>query len=240
MNFTYSELKGVYSLFQKTGYKFSSFEEYDPKGKVFLRHDVDCSIGMALEMANFETELGLASTFFIQPDNDFYNPLSQKAITNINRIAELCHKIGLHISPSNCQNKETLCEYISRTYLYFSEFFPVDRIFSFHRPGSFDGWQSIEVPGFVNTYHSKYFKEIFYFSDSNRREFLVPDFFDALSTGRSIQFLTHPLWWSEKGTVPEKVASNLITEIKGETILSLSCNIRIFQEIAKTLLLEGL
>lgn len=233
MNFTYNELSTVYSLFRQKKYSFSFFGNFNPKGKVFLRHDVDNSITKALEMAHFETALGLASTFFIQPDNDFYNPLSQKAAENINRIAELGHKIGLHISPSNCQNAEKLREFIERTFKYFSHVFPLDRTFSFHRPASFDGWQSIEVPGFTNTYHSKYFKEIYYFSDSNRREFLVPGFFDVPSTGKSIQLLTHPAWWSERGCSAEETMSYLVTERKEGTEESLGVNTQIFSELLK-------
>jgi hypothetical protein len=233
MEFAYKELKVVYDLFLQNGYRFSFFGDYNSKGRVFLRHDVDCSITMALEMANFEAGNGLTSTFFIQPDNDFYNPLSQKALENLSRIAELGHKIGLHISPSNCQNQEDLVQYIDRTYNYFSGFFPVDRIFSFHRPGSFDGWRYIEVPGFVNTYHSKYFKEIFYFSDSNRREFISSDLLEAPSTGKSIQFLTHPIWWSEEGASPKVISDKLFRDNFHEIRSALRVNIRLFANLLK-------
>jgi len=231
MDFTYKELRGIYDLFRQNGYRFSFFDDYDPKGTVFLRHDVDCCISKALEMALFENSLGLASAFFIQPDNDFYNPFSARSLEMVNKIVSLGHKIGLHISPSNCKDQESLMQYIEHTYNYLSEFFPVERIFSFHRPGSFDGWQFIEVPGFVNTYHSKYFKEIYYFSDSNRREFLIPDFFSAPSTGRSIQFLTHPIWWSKEGFTPEKVCKNLFLEKEEEIRRSLKENIRLFASL---------
>jgi len=233
MEFTYKELKRVYDLLLRKGYRFSFFDDYNSKGRVYLRHDVDCSITMALKMANFEAENGFTSTFFIQPDNDFYNPLSQKALENLNRIAELGHKIGLHISPSNCQNQEDLVQYIDRTYNYFSRFLPVERIFSFHRPGSFDGWQSIEVSGFVNTYHSKYFKEIFYFSDSNRRKFISPDFLEAPSTGKSIQFLIHPIWWSERGASPKVISDHLFLENYQKTQRALRENIRLFSKLLK-------
>lgn len=231
MEFTYKELKEVIYLFQQSGYVFAFFDDYHLMGKVFIRHDLDCGIKKALGIATLEKELGLNSTYFIQPDNDFYNPLSCKNLETINTIVKLGHRIGLHISPPNCRDEESLQRYINSTYNYFSGFFPVSRIFSFHRPGSFEGWQSLEVPGFINTYDPKFSKDIFYFSDSNRREFLDPEFRSALQTGRSIQFLTHPIWWSKEGFTPEKVFKNLFLEKEEEIRRSLKENIRLFASL---------
>lgn len=231
MKFTYTELKSILELLKKAGYSFTSFDNYDPEGKVFLRHDVDCSLSKALEMAFFESDRGLASTFFIQPDSDFYNPLSGNTVDIIYRIVDLGHKIGLHISPSNCQDPKTLGEYIEASFDYYSRFFPLERIFSFHRPGSFAGWRSLNIIDFINVYSVKYFEEIFYFSDSNRKQFLSPEFYASLSTGKSIQLLTHPIWWSKNGNGKKEVADYLFREKRQQTILALRGNIRLFFDL---------
>jgi hypothetical protein len=228
INFEYHDLKTVYSILREAGYAFALFEEHATEGKVFLRHDIDCSLVRALEMARFENALGLISTYFIQPDNDFYNLLSPHSLQHIIAIHKLGHSLGLHISASNCTSTEGLAEYIDRTFNFFLNCFPLARIFSFHRPGSFDGWQTIDIPGYINTYHAKYFQDIHYFSDSNRRNFITSDFFAATTTGKSIQLLTHPIWWSLNGCTAQDVAKNFIAEKTKEITTGLGKNIKLF------------
>lgn len=228
MDFTYNELKNVYSVLQKKGFSFSFFDECDFKCRVYLRHDIDVSIKQALEMANFEKELGISSTFFVQPDSDFYNMLASAEMTMLEKISMLGHRLGLHVSPVNFKNPNTFADYIYHSFEYYGRFLNLYPIFSFHRPGSFDGWQTIEVAGYINTYNPRYFKEIYYFSDSNRRPVFNAQFFESLEEQKSIQLLIHPIWWSIGGRSVADVANLLIQEKSEQIKLSLSSNVGVF------------
>ncbi|HBR32262.1 MAG TPA: hypothetical protein DD733_09295, partial [Clostridiales bacterium] len=51
----------------------------------------------SLNMAEIESQLGAFSTWFIQPNNDFYNMLSKQIVEIISEIHHLGGIIGLHI-----------------------------------------------------------------------------------------------------------------------------------------------
>ena len=64
--------------------------------KIILRHDVDCSLELALKIAEIENHLGIDSTFFILFHLELYNPFSPSASKIINQILKLVHNIGLN------------------------------------------------------------------------------------------------------------------------------------------------
>ena len=179
----------------KNDFIFTFFEDYSQKKRIFLRHDVDIFIENVLNMATIENELDIRSTYFLQPNCEFYNILSNSAVKIINSITDLGHKIGLHIDASNISSKEELESHINGMFDFFSKYLPLSKVVSFHKPSPFV-MIDMTLPGFINVYEKKYFKDIRYFSDSKRRNFLST-LMKSLENDKdtSIQLLIHPYWW---------------------------------------------
>lgn len=178
-----------------TSLKPSFFQEYSEKGKLFLRHDVDIFAENTINMAAIENNCGVSSTFFFQPDNDFYNILSSKTLKIIDKLSQMGHQIGLHVNSPIEESRGDLSEAIPRLYGFYSRYIPLTNVISFHHPPQ-KVMNNFEINGFLNVYGEKYFKNIRFFSDSKRREFadqLISSFENDKE--KSIQLLTHPFWW---------------------------------------------
>ena len=65
------------------------------KKSILLRHDVDVSLELAYEMALFENERGVESTFFIRLHSKYYDPAQPNSKTLIKDIANIA-EVGLH------------------------------------------------------------------------------------------------------------------------------------------------
>src|SRR3954454_19794835 len=58
---------------QAGGYRLAPFDHHPTAGDVFLRHDVDLSLGAALQVARLEHERGATATYFLMTESVFYN-----------------------------------------------------------------------------------------------------------------------------------------------------------------------
>ncbi len=177
----------------------SSFEHYNIAGRLFLRHDIDISIYKALEFAEFESSLGIQSTYFVQPNSDFYNLSSCFMLESISKIVDYGHMIGLHIDANDSESLNVpIEEYIEEQFNFYKKYFKLTKVVSFHRPPK-NVIGKMYFQKYINTYSNEYFSDIRYFSDSKRRNF-IPDLFKSFNNDKetSIQLLVHPIWWSSK------------------------------------------
>jgi hypothetical protein len=97
--FTINGYRNILTRALELGYLVVPFRNFTmPKDRpvLLLRHDLDHSLLRAEALAEIEATLGLASTFFIQTDCEFYNLLSRESRRLIYRLVELGHEIGLH------------------------------------------------------------------------------------------------------------------------------------------------
>lgn len=62
---------------------------------VYLRHDLDFSVALAVEIAEIENAAGIQATYFVLLSGP-YNCLHDESIRAIRRIKNLGHEIGLH------------------------------------------------------------------------------------------------------------------------------------------------
>lgn len=91
---------------RERAYGFVRFQDFLPGGPplperyIALRHDLDFAPRYSLEMAEIEHAAGIASTFFVLIDGEFYNPLRSEIVRQLRRIHSLGHEIGLHFSVS--------------------------------------------------------------------------------------------------------------------------------------------
>ncbi len=155
-----------------SGYAFLLFGEAAKGRSVYLRHDVDNSVDDALAMASIEADLAVRSTYLILLRSRNYNLLAGDSIAKVRQIAALGHEIGLHHScePGDAVDGRRPLEQSIRADAALLEAqtgLPV-RVFSLHNPAEKDNF-ALEIPGLINTYHSRYFREIKYLSESNFR-----------------------------------------------------------------------
>jgi hypothetical protein len=163
------------------GYRFAHFGSGPEPGDLFLRHDVDLSLAAAVEMAELEAELEVATTYLLMTESVFYNLASPEGVATIARLRELGHLVGLHAAYPNV---------------------PLDWRFepvvSWHNPRP--EYMSDEIPGAINAYGSRYFSPETYQSDSNQH-WRAGCPHDALRAGAFpwVQMLIHPAIWVYPG-----------------------------------------
>ncbi|MCT4605432.1 MAG: hypothetical protein N4A64_04875 [Marinisporobacter sp.] len=195
--FNYEFYGECLKILKKSGYSFESFssEKYSEKYIVYLRHDVDNDFLGAYNLAKIESQNKAKSIFFFLPNHSLYNMLSFECLSLIKKINNMGHEIGIHIDASLFKEHKELVEYTKNTFHYYSDYLPITNIISFHCPTPLILNNNIVIDGFINTYEKRFFKDIKYFSDSNRRKFWKNNFYDSIKKGLSMQFLTHPFWW---------------------------------------------
>lgn len=188
----------------------------NPK-EIFLRHDIEFSINIALEMAKIESALGIQATYLLQVHGDFYNALERRTINTIDEIIGLGHIVGLHFDSHywGCIDEKDLekCMKIDKktleTYLGINI-----NVFSFHNTNEFIlSCDDEQYAGMINPY-SKFFKEkVGYCSDSTgiwRYEILEERL--LLAEDVKLQILIHDGMWSKVVLPPRQRIYNIIDD----------------------------
>lgn len=186
------------------GWTFSSFTlngQHAPK-HVYLRHDVDYSPAMALELARVNAELKVAGTFFFLPHSHTYNLFSAGAQNTVRQIDELGQHVALHTALSSTNDIEVR---LSNDFQFVKSYLPmISSVFSWHNPTAdvLERHLHLEcLAGLVNVYAARFMRDITYASDSNMRH--SADYFFALfeePKGTTLQLLLHPLNWVAGGS----------------------------------------
>lgn len=207
-----TKLKNQHYLFAKFTYELDKLVE-NKTPFVLLRHDVDFSIRNAIKIARIEQSLGIKTTYFFHLRSPLYNTLSAYAFQSIKQMSEMGHDICLHFDKSFYGDNfhQPLMDELN----LFRTLFPFcnTRVVSFHKVGK-DAFNldNLEMPfGIIHTYQKIFFKDISYHSDSGggwKRGNPINS--EDFSKKLPMQILTHPMWWTETGTVPfQKLASHL-------------------------------
>lgn len=197
-----------------------TFEEAATKSDntpvTIVRHDIDLCLAKALEVASFEHQNGIRSTFFIMTKNPLYSLEESKSRRILREIEDLGHKIGLHFDPhiyeEKCtQNETTLEKTILAESNYLAQFTSrPPSCFSFHRPSKAFINGSTNIAGMLNAYSPNFME--FYISDSSRNWRCGCPVEAINSNSYSVgQVLTHPLWWN-KQNLSAKKSINLLCE----------------------------
>lgn len=197
----------------------------DEHGKlIVLRHDIDFSLAMALEMAVIDASCNIKSTFALQISSPLYNPFTAFGIKTVNEIQQLGHNIVLHYRASSAAAVGEIREDVNREMQVMRAYFPyIQPVFVWHNPPSSNLLSDIEVPGLVNAYSASYVRDMHYISDSVLRH-SPEDFLSSLSKHNYLYLLLHPIiWMSEKSDMVSMIASALkevILESAKECILN--------------------
>jgi hypothetical protein len=188
---------------QEKRFSFVQFRDFLPGGPalperyVVLRHDIDFAPEHSLQMAELEHEAGVASTFFVLVDGQFYNPLQKDVIHQLRRIHSLGHEIGLHFAVSSAVDADVGGEVALRLELLSALAGVTVRSFSQHDPVN-AGFANVVLPDghqpCVDASHVIHDNGLLYVSDSAMmwRRYT---FDTALDQERNLCLLAHPHSW---------------------------------------------
>src|SRR5690625_3584659 len=182
---------------------FRDVPRLDPKGQhLLLRHDIDCSLIEALELARFEEQLGVRSTYFVMMHSLLYEV---QRSTAVRELAAMGHEVGVHFDcPPHCDvNDKSAIEALMQEDCRRLEDIlgePV-RSVSFHRPIP----QFLHGPLFLGGRVNAYAAELmpWYISDS-RGGWRCGNPLQEVGRKRHaiLQMLTHPIWWGRDHMAP--------------------------------------
>jgi len=150
------------------GYEVRSFHDVVAHHRhLVLRHDVDQSIAIARELADFEAEQGWKSTWFILVRTQMYNPFSRVNTSHLRAMSEAGHELGLHLDATYYEGSERLqqgaaveCEMLQNVLGL-----PI-KLISFHRPAPTLVGSPMLIAGRKHTYMPCFMNEMGYSSDS--------------------------------------------------------------------------
>ncbi|MAE81554.1 MAG: hypothetical protein CMB80_02370 [Flammeovirgaceae bacterium] len=208
-NFSYKHYEECLVLAKSRGYDFFRFCDYEMSKKsskfVFLRHDVDHSLDLAMKMAEIENRIGVRATYFVRLHSKKYNILSLESTQKLNLLKEMGHEIGFHYEPSyaSAANKEvdksfsidlaTLENCIDEKIVSVSPHEPT-------REGTFViDERLMNKNGLTYQAYSDIFvRDLKYISDSSChwREGCMHGF--IVNDVPKLCILTHPFWWYHK------------------------------------------
>ena len=152
------------------GCTFSSFTDAPAADgrTIYLRHDVDYSLQLAETLAEVNNELGIGGTFFVQVRAELYNVFAPSETARLRRIRSLGQGIALHhLDQAVAPGADEVIE-IQRNFELLARVEPeLDHAFSWHRPtADLLDRPDVDVPGLVNVYGRRFFREMPYLSDS--------------------------------------------------------------------------
>lgn len=235
--FTYDWYRHLIDSLLQNGYNNISYSDGRHNTPSFiLRHDVDNSLPKAVTLAQIENELHVRSTYFILLRSDFYNIASKHSLEMIDQIISLGHSIGLHFDEAHYDNMPNLNvpDVIMEECWLMGKIIGVDvTSVSMHRPSRETLEADYIIPGIINSYGNKYFKEFKYLSDSRRRwrepvmDIIKSRVYDNL------HILTHPIWYNRQELNIKETLSRFIQEASVERYETEKDNITDLDEILK-------
>ena len=230
-DFTVASYKKLITL-ALLSYEVADYSSINWKKRFVLwRHDCDYSLNRSLALAKIEADLGLKSTFFLNPHCEFYNLLEHSQQALIHEILGLGHDIGLHFDAAfyGTASEDDLNRQVDSEASFLESFLGERPVaFSFHNPTSFNlTCEADTYGGLVNCYSKRFKTEVPYCSDSNGY-WRFQRLFDVLEEANSpcLQVLTHPGWWHEKPSSPR---SRIFKNIYGRA----TANMRAYDQSLK-------
>lgn len=174
---------------------------------LYLRHDIDADPDAAVRMARLEASLHVRSTYFFMTRSPVYNLFSRHVITAVRSILAEGHTLGIHFDAFGLSDSHEINNCLDQEVEFMSSVFDVDiGSVSFHQPSAAVIADELNVNGYLNAYSRADFGQAIYLSDSNRPGDFASRLEQSLQqTERSIQLLTHPMWWMYEHPMPSQV-----------------------------------
>jgi len=217
-DFTLANYRRLLEL-AKERFRFTSFQDYpSEKGNfIILRHDLEFSPPLALEMAKIERDFGIKSTTFVNIHSEYYNCLEKKTFNVLRQLVEMGHTLELHLDAHfyGIRTEQQLCEKLKKEQALFADMFNVQiKTFSFHNttPAVLQ-FDKTEYAGIQNTYSAKLKSEMAYCADSTgfwRYERLEEVLKDKNTT--KLQLLIHDGMWQITAMAPRQRIHKVIDD----------------------------
>lgn len=191
------------------GYAFARFHDRPATRHILWRHDVDLSVHRALRAAEIEADLGIRSTFFVNPHSVFYSVLEPRVLAILRRILAFGHEIGLHFDAephaTELGTLNSLKRCLEKERDLVVEWLGCDvRAFSYHNPdiGGLLQFDADEIAGMTNAYAATLRRDYVYASDSNGYWRFKPIAQVIDERHERLHILTHPEWWTPGPLAP--------------------------------------
>ncbi len=216
--------RSLLGLALRLGYNFVGFVGggHACDRRIYLRHDVDYSLKMAVELAEINQSLGVRGTFCVLLRSQIYNLLSHYGLEAVRRLLALGQRVAFHYAPPPTlpASDEELAALIRADFEVVRRDLPeIEPAFAWHNPTAelIARGLHLNVPGLVNLYSEPYIQTIPYYSDSNLRH-SVADFEAILSKSGhvALHLLFHPLNWVAGGRTMLEVLGRTWTYIVRE------------------------
>lgn len=181
---------------------------------LILRHDVDASLEAAQRMAEVERKLEIRSTYFVLFSHKLYNLLEKDSLSILKKISGLGHEIGLHYDVETYESYGQAPIESMNNEIQMLEHLLNKKIFSIacHNVSAINKKDPFkDTSGYVNAYDERLYD--LYVSDSCRAWYLE-DLMRLLDFKcERVQFLAHPILWTEfpcdRETVYERLFQNV-------------------------------
>lgn len=169
------------------------------RSRLFLRHDVDYSLDMALKIGKINAGLGICGTFFVLSASPLYNLLSMRSQAVMASLIKLKQEIGWHVEFTlGTTTKESLL----RDWGVFKSIAPLAiPLVAWHNPANECLEEANRIAAETGVLRSVYAppfisKDVVYLSDSNRRN-SFGDLTAKLDLAKlpCVHLLLHPLNW---------------------------------------------
>lgn len=214
------------------GFAFVRFQDFLagapglPQRYIALRHDVDFAPTFSLELAELEHAAGVASTFFVLVDGQFYNPLDSTTIGQIREIHALGHEIGLHFAVNSAVHSDIAHEVAFRLHVLSTIVGAPVRSFSQHDPVN-AGLAMVELPAgheaCVDVHRVVQEHDLLYVSESAMM-WRTHTFETALDQNRNLCLLAHPHLWLH----PQDDYIALVRDVESQEVQRVSAHFDAF------------
>lgn len=169
---------------------------------VYLRHDVDLSISLVVNVADLESAAGISATYFVLLTGT-YNPFHEESIAAIRKIKSLGHEIGLHYDLKNWPENRLEANEKLRNEIKILESISESEVGAIVMHEPFRGGEDffatdVVESGLINpTYYQKTDGGLCYVSDSCRawRDDTLVKFVDRKLPQNRLMLNTHPELW---------------------------------------------
>lgn len=237
MDFNYLGYKNLLRLLVSNHYRIV---KYTDSGKerceAILRHDIDYDLKKSLDLARIESEQKVTSTYFVLLTTDFYNVFSKHNVKMIKEIAEMGHDIGLHFDEMNYPdivgNSDAIINAIlNEAHILEGALCIPIRSVSMHRPSKEILQANLQIPGMINSYSDKFFRNYKYLSDSRRRwREPVEDIIKSQQYDK-LHILTHAFWYNDEEIALRDTLEMFIEKAKQDRLKTLCDNFTNLDEV---------
>ena len=179
--FSLAHYQEIIETAKDKGYIITSAVNYfeETKKPLLIRHDVDFSLEYAYDLANYEYDLGIQTSYYIYFHSWSYNALGPEEMKMIQAMKEMGHEIGFHYDSRYSLSHEP------------------DLLSSMIRGGLFSYTQHVPTLSKKETYQGlqdPFEYDLKYISDSGRnwREGCICQ---HIGKDKRLHVSIHPEWW---------------------------------------------